>query len=67
MCGEMFFPSKKALPMSPHKKLAVVPGLASNVGLNLETKMEGNLKNLRGLSEEAKSITRDFFFHPDIS
>ena len=67
MCGEMFFRSKKALPMSPHKKLAVVAGLASDVGLNLETKMEGNLKNLRGLSEEAKFTARDFFFQPDIS
>ena len=45
--------------MSPCKKR-----LASHVGLNLETKMEGNLKNL---PEEAKSTARDFFFRPDIS
>ena len=29
--------------------------------------MERNLKNLRGLSEEAKSAARNFFFRPDIS
>ena len=29
--------------------------------------MERNMKNLRGLSEEAKSAARDFFFRPDIS
>ena len=53
--------------MSPRKELAVVARLTSHVGLSLETKMEHNLKNLRGLSEEAKSVARGIFFEPDIS
>ena len=65
--GKAVAPSRKALPICPRKKLAVVAGLASHVGLNLETKMDHNLKNLRGLSEETKSAARDFFFRLDIS
>ena len=48
--GKAVAQSRKALPMSPLKKLAIVAGLASHVGLNLYTKMECNLKNLRDLS-----------------
>ena len=49
--------------MSPRKKLAVVAGLTGHVGLNLETKMEHNLKNLRGLSEKQNLQQETFFSH----
>ena len=60
--GKAVARARKTLPMSPQKNLAVVAGLASHVGLNLETRMECNLKNLSGLLEEAKSAATDFFF-----
>ena len=60
--GKAVARARKTLPMSPQKNLAVVAGLASHVGLNLETRMERNLKNLSGLLEEAKSAATDFFF-----
>ena len=62
-CGKVVTESRKALTMSPRKKLAVVAELISHVGLNLETKMERNRKNLRGLSEKQNLQQETFSFH----
>ena len=59
--GKAVARSRKALPMSPPKKLAVAADLAIDVALSLE------MKKLRSSSEEARYAVREFFFRPGIS
>ena len=49
------------------KKNAVVAGLASYVGLNLEGKMTCSVRWIQGLSNNTKEAVKDFYYQPDIS
>ena len=49
------------------KKNAVVAGLASYVGLNLEGKMTCSVRSIQGLSNNTKEAVKDFYYQPDIS
>ena len=46
--------------MSPRKKIAVVTGLASYVGLNLKSKITQNVRQIQGLSNESKEAGQSF-------
>ena len=65
--GKALARTHRSLPMSPRKKVAVVAGLASHVGLTLENKMNRNIRKSQGLSDDMKTAVRDFYYRPDIS
>ena len=46
--------------MCPRKKIAVVTGLASYVGLNLKGKIPQNVRQIQGLSNESKEAGQSF-------
>ena len=46
--------------MSPRKKIAVVAGLASYVGLNLKGKIPQDVRQIQGLSNESKEAGQSF-------
>lgn len=65
--GKALARTRRSLPMSPRKKVAVVAGLASDVGLTLENNMDRNLRKSQGLSDDTKTAVREFYYRPDIS
>ena len=65
--GKALARTRRSLPMSPRKKVAVVAGLASDVGLTLENNMNRNLRKSHGLSDDTKTAVGEFYYRPDIS
>ena len=65
--GKAVAKCRQSLPTSPRRRKAVIAGLASHIGLNLEGKLERNIKKMQGLSDETKECVKNFFFRPDIS
>lgn len=56
---------KRALPSSPRKQKAEITGLAKNVGINLERKMEQGLINSAPQKIDYSEV-KEFFLRPDI-
>ena len=55
------------LPVSPRKKIAVVSGLASRVGIELSSKMSNHMNpSSQEMSAGLKSLINDFYFRSDI-
>ena len=65
--GKAVAKCRQSLPTSPRRRKAVIAGLVSHIGLNLEGKLERNIQKLQGLSDETKECIKNFFFRPDIS
>ena len=65
--GKAIAKCRQSLSTSPRRRKAVIAGLASHIGLNLEAKLERNIQRVQGLSEETKECVKTFFFRPDIS
>ena len=57
--------TRDALPSSPRKRAAVISGLASEVGMRMETNFTRSLTS--SAREEVRNYVREFYYRADIS